>query len=814
MSKQFSAAIFALVIFAFAFPPTGAHADNAIQVVRFAESFDSVTAPALPAAWSTSSTGTGAGFATTTNNPDTVPNAAFSPSPSTTSSAALTSPPILITGATALLNFRHKYALETTWDGGVLEISLGGGPFQDIVDAGGFFVANGYTNDLNPSTNPIGGRRAWSGATQGGYVLTTVRLPASAFGQTVQFRWILGTNDSFGVDGWLIDTVSLENVPTAANSNAITIANSGNANPYPSEIQISGLSGFVTGVTVALENFSHTAPDDVDVLLVAPNGRKIVLMSDAGGTNPVNDIDLTFADGAQTNLPDSAAIASGLFKPTNYDSIDVFPPPAPQTPASGTTLGNFFGINPNGAWQLFIVDDTGTNSGAVAGGWSLDVRTSVNACLFSLLPAAQSFPAAGGNGAFQISIPTGCGWTASTSSSFVSITSPASGEGTGNIGFSVAPNEGGARTGLITVTDGITTRTFQAQQGSGCPTSIAQSTLNFASAGGPGSLNVTAGAGCSWLATTTATWIGVTSPQQTGNGTAAFNVAPNTSRNARSASVTIGAQTLTVNQSGATATKFDFDGDGRSDVSVFRSGIWYLQQSSNGFVSTQFGLATDRLVPADYDADGKTDLAVYRGGVWYILRSSDSQVAIVQFGIATDVPVPADIDGDGRAELGAFRSGSWYFLNLSNNQVSTSQFGVAGDKPVVGDYDGDGKADIAVFRNGTWFVLRSSLGLISVQFGLAADRPVPADYNGDGRTDAAVFRNGDWHVLLDFQNYSVTQFGLAGDVPAAADYDGDGRADRAVFRSGTWYLLQSTQGVAVSQFGLAGDTVIPSVFVP
>ena len=61
------------------------------------------------------------------------------------------------------------------------------------------------------------------------------------------------------------------------------ISDSGTASPYPGEIQISGLNGLVTEVVVGLENFSHTAPDDVDILLVAPNGRNIVLMSDVGG---------------------------------------------------------------------------------------------------------------------------------------------------------------------------------------------------------------------------------------------------------------------------------------------------------------------------------------------------------------------------------------------------------------------------------------------------------------------------------------------------------------------------------------------------
>ena len=88
---------------------------------------------------------------------------------------------------------------------------------------------------------------------------------------------------------------------------------------------------------------------------------------------------------------------------------------------------------------------------------------------------------------------------------------------------------------------------------------------------------------------------------------------------------------------------------GRGDLPT---GTWYIHQSSNRQLSaTQFGLADDTLVPADYDADGKTDLAVYRGGIWYLLRSAQGFTAF-QFGISNDIPAPADYDGDGQSGRG------------------------------------------------------------------------------------------------------------------------------------------------------------------
>ena len=785
------------------------------QVVRYSENFDALPAPQIPSGWTTSSTGAGSNFVSVTDFNQTAPNSVFAPNTAATGSSEITSPAILITSSRTILNFRHKYSVENTWDGGVLEVKIGNGQFQDVLLAGGTFLAGGYTSTLNSSTNPLAGRFAWSGATQDGFLLTSVQLPVSAFGQNVQFRWRLGSNDSFASLGWWIDALSLDTVSSGANTNVINIANGGTANPYPSSIQISGLSGTVTGLAVNLENFSHDAPDDVDILLVAPNGRRIVLMSDVGGTTAVSNLSITFTDSSSALLPDNSALTSGIYKPTNFDGVDTFPSPAPQGAFTGSTLGAFYGSNPNGTWSLYVVDDTGANAGTIAGGWNLDIQSSVNACVLSVTPTAQAFSSAGGTGSFQINIPNGCDWTVSTVNPFITFDSPTNGTNSGTVNFTVAPNTGGPRTGTITITDGSNPRTFQVQQGSGCPTSLAQTNLNFTAAGGGGNVAVAAGAGCTWQAVSNANWVQITSPQQSGNGTATFTVQPNPTRNARSAVITIGARTLNVSQAGLSAARFDFDGDGRADISVYRNGTWYLQQSTAGFGAAQFGLANDKLAPADYDADGKTDIAVFRDGVWYVIQSSNAQIFSVQFGLAGDVPVPADYDGDGRAELAVFRGGTWFLYNLANSQASTVGFGLAGDKPTQADYDGDGRTDFAVFRSGVWYLQRSTLGFGAVQFGVSTDVPVTGDYDGDGKADLAVFRSGQWHILANFQNYSVANFGISTDIPATADYDGDGKTDLAVFRSGIWYVLQSTNAQAfVFQFGLSDDKPVPAAFVP
>ena len=264
--------------------------------------------------------------------------------------------------------------------------------------------------------------------------------------------------------------------------------------------------------------------------------------------------------------------------------------------------------------------------------------------------------------------------------------------------------------------------------------------------------------------------------------------------------------------------QFDFDGDNKADVSVYRpsEGAWYQLNSLAGFSAARFGISTDKIVPADYDGDGKTDVAVFRDGNWYSLNSSNGQFRAVQFGQAGDVPVPGDYDGDGKADVAVFREGYWYFLNSSDNQFRAVQFGIPSDKPVPADFDGDGKTDVAVFRDGFWYWLNSSTNQFrAVQFGIASDKPVVGDYDGDLKADQAVFRSGVWYLNRSTQGFTGIQFGIASDAPTPADYDGDGKTDLSVFREGYWYRLNSAIGRFISvQFGTGADKPVPAAFVP
>jgi hypothetical protein len=292
---------------------------------------------------------------------------------------------------------------------------------------------------------------------------------------------------------------------------------------------------------------------------------------------------------------------------------------------------------------------------------------------------------------------------------------------------------------------------------------------------------------------------------------------------------------LTIGGAGLARAVFgDFDGDGKTDFSVWRGqqSDWLTVRSSDRKLQTaQWGADydpyNDVIVPGDYDGDGKYDVAVFRRatGQWLIKCSQDGSVMAQAWGIASDMPVAADYDGDGKTDIAVWRGAetNWYIQRSSDHQTQIVSWGTSNapyrDVPMPADYDGDGKADIAVFRqsNGHWYIRQSSDGqVIDKHWGLGTDVPVVADYDGDGKADIAVWRGAEtnWYIVRssDGQTEIVSWGGSwLGDVPVPGDYDGDGKADVAVWRAteGNWYIkLSRDDSVITKAHGQAGDVPV------
>ncbi|MBP6004072.1 MAG: M36 family metallopeptidase [Pyrinomonadaceae bacterium] len=280
-------------------------------------------------------------------------------------------------------------------------------------------------------------------------------------------------------------------------------------------------------------------------------------------------------------------------------------------------------------------------------------------------------------------------------------------------------------------------------------------------------------------------------------------------------------------------SRADFDGDGKSDVSVFRpsEGNWYVNQSTAGFSVINWGTSTDVLIPGDYDGDLKADTAVFRANAdpaaadYLVLKSNGFVFQGTSWGLPGDMPISGDYDGDGKTDLSVFRpsSNTWFVLNSGNGSNTVEPFGSTGDVPMAFDLEGDGKTNLAVYRpsDSSWYVARAT-GVPATNydvypFGTTGDVLVPADYDGDNKDDVAVFRpsNGTWYIRKSTDGSTTfTAFGQSGDRAVPGDYDGDGKDDIAVYRAGTWYMLQSTAGAAQTAFGVTSDVPVPLMYIP
>jgi len=235
----------------------------------------------------------------------------------------------------------------------------------------------------------------------------------------------------------------------------------------------------------------------------------------------------------------------------------------------------------------------------------------------------------------------------------------------------------------------------------------------------------------------------------------------------------------------------DYNGDGTSDIAIFRSGsgLWAVR----GVTRVYFGGSTDETVPGDYNGDGTTEIGIFRkaSGLWAVRG-----VTRVYFGGGSDIPEPGDYNGDLADDIGIFRpaAGLWAIRGITR-----IYFGGSSDNPIPGYYIGDATKSIGIFRpaSGLWAIR----GISRVYFGSSGDETVPGGYDGDWAWDYGIFRpaSGLWAIRGVTRSY----FGATSDLPVPADYDGSGMDDIGIFRgsSGLWAVKVATR----VYFGSIGD---------
>jgi hypothetical protein len=193
------------------------------------EDFDNAT---LPAGWSATLSGAGTPWVPSTAQYDTPPRALFAADVADISDNRILSPLVSIASTNARLGFHHSYNLESSltsglgFDGGVLEISIDGAAFVDVLASGASFANGGYNATISTRyRNPLAGRAAWNGNSQG-FVSSVVNLPASMAGHTIQLAWRLGCDRDTAGSGWYVDSVFLSDGTTCCRQLVLpTIAN-------------------------------------------------------------------------------------------------------------------------------------------------------------------------------------------------------------------------------------------------------------------------------------------------------------------------------------------------------------------------------------------------------------------------------------------------------------------------------------------------------------------------------------------------------------------------------------------------------------
>jgi subtilisin-like proprotein convertase family protein len=374
----------------------GAFIDNivvtgcSVPVVPCAENFDGVTAPALPANWIANfgaTCATTVRWTTTSSTSSSAPNSATVNDPNCISDEYLDSRNFPIVSPTAQLTFQRSNNLENGFDGMVLEISIGGGPFQDILAAGGSFVTGGYNGTISVNFgSPIGGRQAWTG-NSGGFVLTTVNLPASANGQNIVLRWRRASDSSVSGVGAFIDNVSIAGSNCAGGCAGMPIpgAIAGPATACGGNPVALTLSGHTTGAGISIQWKSATVSGGPYTNIPGATTANYNFTAAGGTTYYIATVTCTNG-GASANTAQHTLLVGAPIHTAISSTVTTTCSPGAATVTATAANGAFSGLSVlgnSGVINLAIPDNTTVSSTISLPGVSFpaaaDLRVRINA---------------------------------------------------------------------------------------------------------------------------------------------------------------------------------------------------------------------------------------------------------------------------------------------------------------------------------------------------------------------------------------------------------------------------------------------------
>ncbi len=574
------------------------------------------------------------------------------------------------------------------------------------------------------------------------------------------------------------------------------------ATPYPSTINVSGMTGTTTKVTVTLSGITHGLAGDLDILLVSPTGGKSVLMSDAGNNQGANNVTVTF-DQAATSTMDFNSFSSGTYRPTNWSfgSADSYPAPAPAPPYLLDLNAAFNTTDPNGAWSLYVVDDgTGNNGpaniGNIAQGWSLNITTTGS--------PATSFSNTG-----NITINDDQ-TIAATYPSTINITGAT-----------------GVVTGLTVTLHNVThTRLADVDillvNPNGIFITLLSDAASFAS-GGSAVNNVTLtfdDNAATTIPDTGTITSGTYQPTNIFNG---FETFPPPAPPGPFASGQQSLLSLGIFSPNGTWSLYIVDDRGGESGTI--AGGWSLDITTQPFVAPVLGCgapsfsgpenfstgtAPTHVATGDFNGDTKLDLVTTNqnsNNVSVMLGDGAGGFsAATNFGVGTYPYAVAvgDFNSDNKQDLAVANSGSNNVSVLSGDGMGS--FGApvnynTGPSPIsvaVGDFNGDTKPDLAVAEFGGFFagsvsvLMNTGTGTFNPAVSFPArTQPsfvVVGEFNGDSNQDLAVANYGSNNVSILLGNGAgsfsttppVVSVSLGPVSIALADFNSDGKQDLAV----------------------------------